>query len=341
MNIIYCYNKLKQWREAESVGLRVFQQRMEQRGPDHPDTLTIMGSLAWTYRGQERFQEAEELDRKVLSRRLEILEPAHPKTQLATEALAEDCGLLHEWERARKLQRQVVDARRRTLGAQHRNTKRAERYLELVEAVIRDKKNEEAAIQWLTQRGWRGPSRERQGNRRHSKLGSHSHHDSVIQSGNGSVASTPRFSSNQWTMPVKSSNTPTHPRNPSSSEADLQNARNDVSRTFQAVQGAQAHLANLNQDMAQRIQAFARDNSTVRSAEFDVLRNDHKDHVHADLSKAQREHGEAKRRLGVLRTAGHEEAESAERDGHSSSIRRNRTDSLDTLVEPVALLEAS
>lgn len=183
-NIAYCCNRLQQWEEAEDIGLRVFKQRIEQRGCGHPDTLTIMGSLAWTYRRQERFQEAEELDRKVLARRLEILGPENPKTQLTMGALAEVCGLLHHWERARDLQRQVVEAKQRTVGAQRGSIKRAEKYLELVEAVIRDKRNEEAAIQWLKQSGWKGPARKSRGHHSHSNLSRDSYHDSVIHSRN-------------------------------------------------------------------------------------------------------------------------------------------------------------
>lgn len=333
------YNKLQEWGEAENVGLRVLQQRMEQRGPDHPDTLTIMGCLAWTYRGQERFQEAEELNRKALSRRLEILGSEHPKTHLAMGKLAEDCGLLHEWERARELQRQVVEARQRTLGAQHDDTKRAKKYLELVEAVIRDKRNEEAAIKWL--KGRRGPTKKSRLNRNHGKLSSDSYHNPVNHGRKGSIASMPRFSSNEWITPVKSSGAPRHSRNPSPSEPDLQDVRNEVSRTFQAIKEAQAQLANLNQDLAQHIQEFARDNSAARSAEFDVLRNDHKCHLYAELRKAQKEHEGAKGRLGILTRVRCDEAESAERDGQSVSIRRNSVDSSDTLVEPVPLLQAS
>ena len=311
---------------------------MEQRGSDHPDTLTIMGSLAWTYRGQERFQEAEELNRKALSRRLEILGSEHPKTQLTMGTLAEDYGLLHKWERARELQRQVVEARQSTLGVQHHNTKRAEKYLELVEAVIRDKKNEEAAIQWLTQSGRRKPTKKSRYHRNHNKLSRDSYHDSVTHSRNGSTTSMPRCSRNERTTPVKSSGAPRHSRNPSPSEPDLQTARNEVSRTFQAIKEAQAHLANLNQNLAQHIQQFARDNKTVRSAEFDSLRNDHKDHVYADLRKAQKEHEEAKKRLEDLTRARYHEAENAKRNGRSGSIRHNSVDSVDTLVEPEPLM---
>ena len=314
---------------------------MEQRGPDHPDTLTILGCLAWTYRGQERFQEAEELDLKVLSRRLEILGSEHPKTHLAMGRLAEDCGLLHEWERARELQLQVMETRQRTLGAQHHNTERAKKYLELVEAVIRDNKNEEAAIQWLTRSGGKKPTKKSRVNHSHGKLSSNSYQNSVNHGRNGSIASMPHFSSNEWITPVKSSGAPRHFPNPRPSKPDLQDARNEVSRTFQAVKEAQAQLANLNQNLAQRIQQFARGNSTVKSAEFDSLRNDHKDHVYADLRKAQKEHEEAKKRLDVLTRGRADEAESAERDGHSGSIRRNSVDSSDTLVEPETLLQAS
>ena len=155
-NISYWCNRVRQWEEAEDIGIRVLKQRMQQQGPGHPDTLTIMGSLAWTYRGQSRYQEAEELDRNVLFRRMEILGPDHPKTQLTMGNLAETCGLLGDWKRARKLQGEVVEARRRTFGAQHGNTKSAEKYLSLVEAVVKDGRNEPAAIQWLTKAGWRG-----------------------------------------------------------------------------------------------------------------------------------------------------------------------------------------
>lgn len=158
-SIAYCCNKLCQWREAEEIGHKVLKQRIKQQGPSHPDTLTIMGSLAWTYRAQSRFKEAEELDRQVLCRRIEILGTDHPKTLLVKGNLAESCGLLGNWVQARELQREVVEAKQRTLGAQHGNTKRAERYLNIVEEVLKDEKNELAAMQWLTKGRARGPTR--------------------------------------------------------------------------------------------------------------------------------------------------------------------------------------
>ncbi|KAL9077174.1 MAG: hypothetical protein Q9161_000440 [Pseudevernia consocians] len=301
-NIAYCCNKLCQWDEAEAIGLRVLKQRMEQRGPGHPDTLTIMGSLAWTYREQSRFEEAEELDRKALSRRLEILGPDHPKTQLTMGSLAEICGLLGDWQRARELQREVVQARHRTLGAQHGNTKRAERNLMLMEAVLRGEMNELAAVQWLKEKGWRGRSRKSR-DTIHShgiKMSRQSYHDSLVHHTNGSTASMPRFSSNQPMTPVTLLGAQGNSPSPSPPNPDLENARNQVTRTLQATKEAQAKSARLNQDLAQHIQEFARGNSTGRSAEFKFLRSNYKDEVYASLRKAQTEHEGAKERVRSL-----------------------------------------
>ncbi|CAD6580011.1 MAG: hypothetical protein ASARMPRED_009324 [Alectoria sarmentosa] len=317
-NLVYCCNRLGQWREAEDVGLRVLKQRMEQRGPDHPDTLTIMGSLAWTYRAQSRFQEAEVLDRKALSRRLEILGPDHPKTQLAMGNLAESCGLVGDWKRARELQRGVVEAKQRTFGAQHGNTRRAKKYLRLLEAVLRDERNELAAVQWLTKgggRGWTGISRVGGNHNYSTNPISPSNHDSVMQSRNGSTASMPHFSSNEWTIPFTSLTAQRHSPTPTLSNTDLQAARNEVTRTLQAMREAQAQSARLNRDLAQHIQDFARGNSTVSSAEFDFLRYDHKDHVYARLRKAQTEHERAKEHVRSLEMIGNDETEGAKRDG--------------------------
>lgn len=349
-NIAYCCNRLRQWREAEEIGLRVLKQRLEQRGPGHPDTITIMGSLAWTYRGQERFQEAEEFDRRALTRRLEVLGPDHPKTQLTMENLAESCGRLCDWERARDLQREVVEAKQRRFGLHHGNTRRAERYLKLVEAVLRDKSNEPAAVQWLAKGGGRGETGTSRSDHSHSnRTSSHSYDDSVLHSRTASTASTPRLSSNEWMTPVASPGPQSHAHNPSPLNPDLQDARNEAKRTLQEIKEAQAQLARLNQDLAQRIQEFARGNSMVKSMESDLRRRyGDKDRTYAKLRKSRVEHEEATERARILEMGGYDEAEDARRDGHSGSsstprtaMRRLSVDSLDTLVEPEIRLQAS
>ena len=337
-NLAYYCNRLRHWREAEDIGLRVLKQRMEQQGPDHPDTLTIMGALAWTYRAQSRFQEAEELNRKTLFRRLEILGPDHPKTQLAMGNLAENCGLVGDWERARELQRQVVEAKRRTLSAQHGSTEQAERYLMLVETVLADERNEPDAVRWLTKGGGRGQNGPSIGKRWHStRFSSHDSHDSVLHDKNGSNAAISRFSSDEGTTTVRSSDS----RATSSTDPELQDAHNEVTRTLQAIQEAQGQLARMNRDLAQHIQEYARGSSSVGSAGFNSPKHDQKDHAYANLRKAQTEYEGAKERVRILlEVAASNGAEGAKPEGQPGSsfspeaARRDSVDSMVTLVEP-------
>ena len=345
-NIAYYCNRLRQWREAEDIGLRVLKQRMEQRGPDHPDTVTIMGALAWTYRAQSRFQEAEELNRKMLSRRLEILGPDHPKTQLAMKILAENCGLVGDWERARELQRQVVEAKRRTLGAQHGSTEQAERYLMLVEAVLVDERNGPDAVRWLTKGGGRVQNRPSREKRWHSrKFNSHNSHDSVLHGTDGSNASTLCFPSDEGITAGRSSNNDINPPASSLPNPDLEDARNEVTRTLQAIQEAQAQLARMNRDLAQHIQEYARGSSSAGSAGINSPQHDQKDHANANLRKAQTDHEGAKERVRILEMAANNGSEGAKPEGQSGSsstpeaARRDSVDSMVTLVEPDSLLQ--
>ena len=310
-NLAYCCNSLRQWKEAEDFGLRVLKHRTEQKGPDHPDTLTIMVTLAWTYRGQSRFQEAENYDSKALSRRRETLGPEHPKTQLAMANLVKSCGCMGDWDRARGLQREIVEANQRNLGAQHHHTKSAENCLELVEAVLRDQSNEMAAITYLlgTQRvtrdrgrgRGRGPTRTWGSVQKCStNRSTESYQVSVVPSRRASIVSIPSFMSNEWTTPAVSPGPQRHSRTPSPSNPELQDASNEVTRTLRAIEEAQGKLACLNRDLAQHIEAVARGTDTMRSADFNILRQDHREAVYADLRNAQAEHEVAKKRVGIL-----------------------------------------
>ena len=326
-NLVYCCNKLRHWEEAEGIGLRVLKQRIEQRGPDHPDTLTIMGSLAWTYRGQSRFQEAKELHRKALSRRREILGPDHPKTLSTIGNLAEVCGLLDDWEGARKLQREVVESNHRTFGAQHDNTKRVEKYLKITEAVLRDKSNEIMAKAWLT-RGYkgvtegrgRGPTKMSGGKHRYNnKRIAHSYQDSTVRSRSDSIASMPPFMSTDLMTPAASPGTRKISRTASQTNPDFEDARNEVTRTLQAVKEAQGQLLRANQDLAERIQEFARGNTAIRCADLGFLRQDHRDLVYANLERARTEHEEARKRTRSLGKGPIHEATGAALDARSDS----------------------
>ena len=295
-NLAYCYNKSRKWRKAEAVGLRVRQQRMQQLGPDHPDTLTIMGTLAWTYREQSRFHEAEELERQVLSRRREILGPDHEKTQSTMENLARSYISLGDWERAREHQREAFEARRRNPGVEDERTKRAERKLELIEAVLNKEIDAEVAIARLTnhrrfttttQSRRRGANRASRGHNNTSsrKFGgrsiqSESHGSGVSGRNQDSSMSTTRFSTVNGNIApfITTTVTAAAAAAEGTPPPNFQSAHNHnepiittpIHTSSYAAQ--QQELARLNADLADHIQSFARGETHVKVDEFRFLR---------------------------------------------------------------------
>ena len=57
-------------------------------GPEHSDTLSIMGNLARTYSDQGRWNEAEQLELQVMNMRKKLHGLEHPDTLLSMESLA-------------------------------------------------------------------------------------------------------------------------------------------------------------------------------------------------------------------------------------------------------------
>jgi hypothetical protein len=68
------YKKWRKWKEAERLFVQV---SMRMVGPEHPDTLTSMASLALTFWNQGRWKEAEELDVQVMETRKRVLGQEH------------------------------------------------------------------------------------------------------------------------------------------------------------------------------------------------------------------------------------------------------------------------
>jgi len=60
--------------------VQVMEIRKKVLGPEHLDTLTVMGSLASTYQSQGRWKEAEELQVQVMETWKKVLGPEHPDT---------------------------------------------------------------------------------------------------------------------------------------------------------------------------------------------------------------------------------------------------------------------
>jgi eukaryotic-like serine/threonine-protein kinase len=115
----------------ENLGLyphsqALLQQSLEIRqrllGPENPDTLRSMHSLAWVLERQGRYQEAEKLDRQAIAAEQRVLGPEHPNTLAATNALAVVLRSEGHYADAEKLNRQTLEAEKRVLGPEHLNT---------------------------------------------------------------------------------------------------------------------------------------------------------------------------------------------------------------------------
>ncbi len=59
---------------------RAFEAQERVLGPDHPETLVSLNSLAVLYGDQERYKEAEALYRRILEARERVLGKEHPDT---------------------------------------------------------------------------------------------------------------------------------------------------------------------------------------------------------------------------------------------------------------------
>jgi hypothetical protein len=57
-------------------------------GEEHPDTLTSMANLAFTYWNQGRRKEAKKLDEKAMEARKRLLGEEHPDTLYSMAALS-------------------------------------------------------------------------------------------------------------------------------------------------------------------------------------------------------------------------------------------------------------
>ena len=77
-----------QWDVAESLFLKSVQISQQEKGADHPSTLTIIGNLALTYAKQGRWDKAEKLQVQVMETRKTKLGADHPDTLMSMVNLA-------------------------------------------------------------------------------------------------------------------------------------------------------------------------------------------------------------------------------------------------------------
>ncbi|GJP87273.1 kinesin light chain [Aspergillus niger] len=121
-NVCSCLTSDGRWKEAEELEVQVLELRKRVLGPEHPDTLASMSTLAWTYWYQGRWKEAEELQVQVLELSKQVLGPEHPGTLTSMSDLAMTYRNQGRWKEAEELEVQVLELRKQVLGPEHSGT---------------------------------------------------------------------------------------------------------------------------------------------------------------------------------------------------------------------------
>ncbi len=78
------------WKEAEKLEVQVMETRKAKLGVDHPDTVTSMANLAFTWKSQGRHENALALMQDCVEAQRQVLELEHPDT-------LSSLGTMSEW----------------------------------------------------------------------------------------------------------------------------------------------------------------------------------------------------------------------------------------------------
>jgi eukaryotic-like serine/threonine-protein kinase len=116
------YNDLGLFPQAQSLFARAGDIRRRVLGPEHPETLRSMNSVAAVVYNEGHYAEAEKLFREMLDIRRRVLGPEAPDTLASMGNLA---GVLTDegrYAEAEKLSRETLDIRRRVSGPEHTQT---------------------------------------------------------------------------------------------------------------------------------------------------------------------------------------------------------------------------
>ncbi|KAK4194106.1 hypothetical protein QBC40DRAFT_188947, partial [Triangularia verruculosa] len=77
------------WEEAEKLFVQVMETRKTKLGADHPDTLTSMANLAFTWKSQGQHSDALALIEECAQARQRLLGAEHPDTLSSLATVAE------------------------------------------------------------------------------------------------------------------------------------------------------------------------------------------------------------------------------------------------------------
>ena len=112
-------------RAGRDVAANLYQQRRDQLGPDHDDTLLAAAALAYALRETGSYRQARELQQDTLARRRRVLGEDHPETLGSATSLAIVLRTLGDPDAARELDQDTLSRYRRVLGDEHRQTLRS------------------------------------------------------------------------------------------------------------------------------------------------------------------------------------------------------------------------
>ncbi|KAF7524554.1 hypothetical protein G7054_g11381 [Neopestalotiopsis clavispora] len=132
VNVAESLTMMSKYKEAEQMHRQALEIRKQVRGPESPDTLTSMHSLALVIASQGRYQEAEQMHRHILQVREETLGPTDTETLTSMDNLANVLVSLKGFNEAKHIYWKTCGIRQRFLGSEHPDTLRNKNNLALV-----------------------------------------------------------------------------------------------------------------------------------------------------------------------------------------------------------------
>ena len=116
------YNGLSEFNTAEPHMRRALELRTRELGPEHPDTLDALYSLAVLYANQEKRAEAEPLFKQLVAVCQRTLGPDHAMTLDCLRELGRNYLYWGRADKAENILRELVQQRRRLQGPDHPDT---------------------------------------------------------------------------------------------------------------------------------------------------------------------------------------------------------------------------
>jgi eukaryotic-like serine/threonine-protein kinase len=113
------YKQLGLYSRARALQQQSLEIRQRVLGPEHPDALSSMNSLAEALREEGHYAEAEKLQRETLAIQRRVLGPEHQDTLMSMNHLANTLWAEGKHAEAEKLNRENLDTERRILGTEH------------------------------------------------------------------------------------------------------------------------------------------------------------------------------------------------------------------------------